>query len=100
MEVTPDAVPPRRARTKAKSDAAPRAAKKPRASRKPPVVETTTVNVTALTHERSQEEMGGMIAIAAYFLAEQRDFTPGHELDDWLEAERRIHSSLGADQVR
>jgi hypothetical protein len=30
------------------------------------------------------------IADAAYRKAEQRDFAPGHELDDWLEAEREI----------
>lgn len=27
------------------------------------------------------------IAVAAYFMAEKRDFAPNHELDDWLEAE-------------
>jgi hypothetical protein len=33
-----------------------------------------------------------MIATAAYYLAERRNFEPGHELDDWLEAERQIHA--------
>lgn len=32
---------------------------------------------------------------AAYLLAEQRGFTPGHELDDWLEAERSICGATG-----
>lgn len=32
----------------------------------------------------NQEEM---IAVAAYFRAEQRGFAPGHEMDDWLQAE-------------
>ena len=27
---------------------------------------------------------------AAYLKAERRDFTPGHELEDWLEAEREV----------
>lgn len=27
---------------------------------------------------------------AAYFMAQQRDFAPGYELDDWIEAERDI----------
>jgi hypothetical protein len=27
------------------------------------------------------------IAEAAYFIAETRDFVPGKELDDWLQAE-------------
>jgi hypothetical protein len=35
-----------------------------------------------------------MIADAAYFLAEQRGFRPGHELDDWLSAERQIEALL------
>lgn len=30
------------------------------------------------------------IEVAAYFLAEQRGFAPGHELDDWLAAEDAI----------
>ena len=30
------------------------------------------------------------IALAAYFKAERRGFTSGHELDDWLEAEHDI----------
>lgn len=31
-----------------------------------------------------------LIATTAYFLAAERHFAPGHELDDWLEAERRV----------
>jgi len=31
-----------------------------------------------------------MIAEAAYFKAEKRNFAPGLELQDWLEAEREI----------
>lgn len=27
---------------------------------------------------------------AAYFLAERRGFTPGHELEDWLRAEQEV----------
>ena len=30
------------------------------------------------------------IRVAAYLLAEQRGFTPGHELEDWLAAETEI----------
>ncbi len=33
------------------------------------------------------------VATCAYFLWEQRGRTDGHELDDWLEAERKIGSS-------
>ncbi len=42
----------------------------------------------------SEEEITGMIATAAYFYAEHRRFEPGHELDDWLTAERQIKSKL------
>jgi len=31
-----------------------------------------------------------LIATMAYFIAAERQFAPGHELDDWLEAERRL----------
>ncbi|MBL8381881.1 MAG: DUF2934 domain-containing protein [Burkholderiales bacterium] len=30
------------------------------------------------------------IAERAYFRAQQRGFAPGHELDDWLAAEREV----------
>lgn len=35
-----------------------------------------------------------MIRVAAYFLAERRGFSPGAELDDWLEAEASIDRRL------
>ncbi len=35
--------------------------------------------------DRSQ--LDEMIAVAAYFRAEQRGFAPGDELDDWFQAE-------------
>jgi hypothetical protein len=36
-----------------------------------------------------------MIAEAAYYCAEKRGFAPGHELEDWLEAEARIDLPTG-----
>jgi hypothetical protein len=36
-----------------------------------------------------------LIATAAYYRAARRDFEPGHELDDWLAAEREING-IGA----
>ena len=32
-----------------------------------------------------------MIAEAAYFRAQRRGFEPGHELEDWLAAEREVY---------
>jgi len=33
------------------------------------------------------------VQLAAYFRAEARGFEPGHEMDDWLEAEKEIYSA-------
>jgi hypothetical protein len=35
-----------------------------------------------------------LIAEAAYYRAEQRSFTPGNELEDWLNAEAEIETIL------
>jgi hypothetical protein len=40
--------------------------------------------------ELNPRERAERIAVAAYFLAEQRAFAPNHELDDWLAAERSL----------
>jgi DNA-directed RNA polymerase len=42
----------------------------------------------------SSEERWKMIAIAAYHKAERRGFAPGHELQDWAEAEQEIDELL------
>lgn len=69
--------------------------KKPRAPRK-----TLTTKLAAapeapvVSAEPISEDVGGMIATAAYYLAAARNFTPGRELDDWLEAERNIRARL------
>lgn len=43
----------------------------------------------------SPEERERMIARAAYFRAEKRGFAPGHEMQDWLEAEAEVDAALG-----
>ena len=97
MEMTPEGTPgsaPAKRATKSNApvksaaEAAP-AAKKPRAPRK-----TLTTKSAPAIAEPSSEELGGMIATAAYYLAAARNFTPGHELDDWLEAERNVRARL------
>ena len=40
------------------------------------------------------EVRAAMIAEAAYYCAEKRGFAPGHELEDWLEAEAQIEAAL------
>jgi hypothetical protein len=36
------------------------------------------------------------ICEAAYFIAQRRGFQPGHEVDDWLEAEAQVMDRIGA----
>ena len=101
MEIPPGmnsgASPSKRARAKPKivvKSSAAAAVKKPRAARKTltmkPAAETPVVAVA----KPSSEDVGSMIATAAYYLAAARNFTPGHELDDWLEAERSVRAQL------
>jgi len=49
------------------------------------------IDVEPLTDEQRRE----LIAVTAYYLAERRNFQPGHEDEDWLAAEVQI-GSLGA----
>jgi len=35
-----------------------------------------------------------MIAKAAYFKAEKRNFVQGYELQDWIEAEHELHNAI------
>ena len=69
------------------------AAKKPAATRKRKAAtgpDAAATNVPAI----AKLAMGDMIATAAYFIAERRSFSPGHELDDWLAAEREVQYSF------
>jgi hypothetical protein len=42
----------------------------------------------------SGEERHGMIAVAAYYLAEKRGFPGGGALDDWMTAEHQIDQMI------
>lgn len=46
----------------------------------------------------AQPVCGSLIAERAYYRAERRGFTPGHELDDWLAAEREVADLLAASE--
>ncbi|MBT3045674.1 MAG: DUF2934 domain-containing protein [Candidatus Thiodiazotropha sp.] len=43
----------------------------------------------------SPRERYEMIATMAYYRAEQRNFEPGHDVEDWLECEGIIDGMLG-----
>lgn len=38
------------------------------------------------------DDFEAMVAEAAYYLAEQRGFAPGSEMDDWLAAEAQVRA--------
>jgi hypothetical protein len=57
---------------------------KPRARAKPAETARTDSDVGA-SHDD--------IAVAAYFRAQDRGFTPGAEMDDWLHAEQEIRAT-------
>jgi hypothetical protein len=40
--------------------------------------------------EASPEEIRKLIEEAAYYRAKQRGFAPGHELEDWVQAETEV----------
>jgi hypothetical protein len=54
----------------------------------PPVPQVLEVPATAT--EIQPEDRREAIARAAYYRAEKRGFVPGHEKEDWLEAEREL----------
>jgi len=38
------------------------------------------------------------VQVAAYYLAERRGFEPGHELEDWINAEAQLDATVGTGQ--
>ena len=44
--------------------------------------------------ELSPEEVYKLIQESAYFKAKARGFAPGHEVQDWIEAEQEVRSRL------
>ena len=50
--------------------------------------------------EVSADEVRKLIAEAAYYRAKKRGFTPGHEVEDWVQAEAEVLRRIGADQPK
>jgi hypothetical protein len=46
----------------------------------------------------AKPDSASLIAERAYYRAERRGFTAGHELDDWLAAEREVTELLTASE--
>jgi hypothetical protein len=92
MQISAGAPPPKRARGKATEEPAKLpivTAKKPRA-RKPAQAEMLAGTPVEVAAQASAEDLSGLIATTAYFIAAERNFAAGCELEDWLEAERRV----------
>ncbi|MGR9054142.1 MAG: DUF2934 domain-containing protein [Gammaproteobacteria bacterium] len=50
----------------------------------------TSENIKQEQDATTDSELEARIAELAYYKAEARGFLPGHEMDDWLEAEREL----------
>jgi hypothetical protein len=46
--------------------------------------------------EVSPEELRKLISEAAYYRAKQRGFVPGHEVEDWIQAEAEVIARLNS----
>jgi hypothetical protein len=57
---------------------------------KPAAVTTASAAPRSL----SEGQRRAMIAEAAYYMAEQRGFASGHELEDWLLAESQFEAAI------
>ena len=58
------------------------------------IVSTSVIKVAREDSEPlTDEQRRELIAVTAYYLAEGRNFEPGHEHEDWLAAEIKIGST-------
>jgi DUF2934 family protein len=48
----------------------------------------------------SQEEVRKLVSEAAYYRAKQRGFTPGHEIEDWVQAEAEVMRRIAGRENR
>ncbi len=62
----------------------------------PPIAQEDVADASPDADQSARAELDRMICEAAYYIAAQRGFDPGHELDDWLAAEAQIHDQLAA----
>jgi len=80
------------------------AASRPTASRRPEkvapdapssdVIQTGAATGGSMRGEMSAEEIYKLIQEAAYYKAKARGFAPGHEVQDWIEAEAEVRLRL------
>jgi hypothetical protein len=92
MEITPVTPAVRTAKVRAAKTAVPKSSSKaaPAVAAKPPTAERKRKVPAKQVVSSAAPDLAYLIATAAYYLAEQRQFTPGHELEDWLRAEQQV----------
>lgn len=74
-----------------KPPAAPRKTTTPKASSSPRSAKEITPSASV---ELTRDELQKLISEAAYFRAKQRGFQPGHEVEDWIQAEAEVMRRL------
>lgn len=84
--------------TKKKAAGKKKAATKKVASKKPVAKKSASKKkaapATKSSPRISPRERYEMIATMAFYRAEQRDFEPGHDVEDWLDCERIVDQML------
>lgn len=89
---------PAPATTKPVEPATPKAAAPKKAAAKKPAKTATVAQDTQVSLKQlanvSADQRQFMIEEAAYYKAEKRNFAPGHETEDWADAEREIDELL------
>jgi hypothetical protein len=81
------------------SSPAPQPEAKAGAPAKPGIEQRAAATAGNAREELSRNETRRLIAEAAYYRAKQRGFEPGHELEDWVEAESEVMGRInGADR--
>ena len=78
---------PKTAAPKTAAPKAPAARKSASNGAKAPLSPTFSANARA---DISPDELRKLISEAAYYRAKQRNFEPGHELEDWIQAEAEV----------
>lgn len=108
METTPSSSRPRTTKVRTTKSAGPKSsvpAKKP-VETKPVAAKPVAAKPKAAAAPRKRKtltiapqspasaDLTPMIATAAYYLAEQRQFAAGYEMQDWLAAEQLVRASM------
>jgi len=81
----------------AKAAAAKSAEKRPAVQKRPAA---KTARQSDAQADMSADEMHRLIQEAAYFKAKARNFAPGHEVQDWIEAESEVRLRFDAGSRR